>query len=266
MSVCENCGAPLDLSGDVAIRCPFCHVVNAPAPKLVEVPVPVQVVNKVVAVAASSPEAVELRCPHCRRKLVTVSAADVELNGCGACGGIWIDNAGAKRIVENPRDVFTELAQRCARNAKDRGKRGERPACAVCQADLDVVTAPKTSVMLDICREHGTWFDAFELSALVQQLLHPRPTTAAQSSRDAVCVGCHAVIARDHANISERGPKCDACWRTEQDGLAAKPQTPEALGTMRMAPPADSAGAVAAGASVVWTAGQIAVDVLGIFL
>ena len=243
VSVCENCGAQIDLSGAAAVRCGFCQAINAPGPKEVEVPVPVQVVNKVVQVMGSSPEAAELRCPHCRRKLVTVRVADVDLNGCGSCGGIWVDNAGAQHVVAKPQEVFAELAQRAARNAQHAGQRVTNPVCAVCPSQLDKVEATSWGIVLDICKEHGTWFDALELATLVHAINAPRAAPGGGRSANVACAGCGATIARANANISGSGPKCDACWRAEQDALASKPGNPEAIGVPRFSSPNDAAQA-----------------------
>ena len=77
MSQCDHCGAPLERDFERQATCAFCDRVNAPLQREVEVAVPVQVVQKVVQVvgaAANGPEAVELRCPHCRKRLVSVLA------------------------------------------------------------------------------------------------------------------------------------------------------------------------------------------------
>src|SRR5258708_3248540 len=186
---CQNCGAPIGAASDKPVACPFCHAVNEPPPKEVPVPVPVQVVNQVVQVMGSA-EAFELRCPHCRRKLATVRVSGVDLNGCGACGGIWIDNAGAQHVLAAPEEVFAELATRAARNAKHVGMRAPKPVCAACPSELDRVMAPNVAIELDVCAQHGTWFDAHELAQLVHALT--RPKTKPIPRRDATeCVGCH---------------------------------------------------------------------------
>src|SRR6476469_9495567 len=98
MAQCENCSAPLSFADEAPVRCTFCGVENHAPPKTIAVPVPVQVVHNVVHVAPGT-EARELRCPHCKKRLVGVRAEDVELHGCGGCGGIWIDNASSQRVV-----------------------------------------------------------------------------------------------------------------------------------------------------------------------
>lgn len=218
MSHCEHCGAPLERDFTSQATCEFCGRVNAPLQREVEVPVPVQVVQKVVQVVGGVPAAEdkELRCPHCRKRLVSVIAKEVELAGCGGCGGIWIDNASARQVLERPESIFAELARRAGDNARNRGVRGQSPGCPVCTAVLD--RAVMKGIELDVCDEHGTWFDPFELGVLVDALngkardpdFHPGDT------RKIRCASCKQPITADRANITGDGLTCEACWRSLQ--------------------------------------------------
>lgn len=212
MASCSNCGAPLSFTGATA-TCGFCDVVNQAPPKEVQVAVPVQVIHQTVHVAADDANAAILVCPHCRRRLATVRVRDVDLHGCGACGGIWVDNASAQNLVKAPDTVFEDLATRCAAGARNRTKRATAPVCAKCRIPLD--QAKNGQLELDVCHLHGTWFDAFELAALIRSLLAKnKPQTAAP---DAVaCVGCGTKIPRATSNITGRGPMCEPCWRAEE--------------------------------------------------
>jgi Zn-finger nucleic acid-binding protein len=221
MRTCSNCGAPLAGAPDARVVCAFCHREDAPAPKEVPVPVPVQVVNTVVQVVGSPSEApVELRCPHCRTRLVTVRASDVDLSGCGRCGGIWVDNASARRVLATPDRIFGELADRAGQNARGSTPRAERPTCPSCPAVLDKVSAH--GIELDVCAEHGTWFDRFELSRLTATLRGEAvPGVRARPDALVRCAGCGATLRADQANLGDQGLACDACWRKRQAALAA---------------------------------------------
>jgi Zn-finger nucleic acid-binding protein len=216
MSQCEHCGAPLQRNFESQATCEFCDRVNAPLQRQVEVPVPVQIVQKVVhVVGAGSPEALELRCPHCRKRLVSVVAKGVELAGCGGCGGIWIDNQSARQVLSTPDAVFADLARRAGGNARDRGPRGSRASCPVCTAVLDRVVTK--GIELDVCSEHGTWFDPFELSVLVDTLGGRTPSRMPLGDTRAIhCATCRTEIRADRANITEDGLCCEACWRAQQ--------------------------------------------------
>lgn len=214
MAQCSNCGAPITLSADAPTICQYCGSSNDPPPREVEVPVPVQVVQNVVEDAAGAPS--ELRCPHCHKKLVGVVAKGVELDGCAGCGGIWVNNTSARSVLAKPQEIFAELAKRAGDNARNRSVRAKNPGCPVCTAVLDHVKTH--GIGLDVCADHGTWFDAFELGQLLYVLTHGAIGEAPPPDvRRVRCVGCHALIPQDHTNVGPHGILCDRCWRSLQD-------------------------------------------------
>jgi Zn-finger nucleic acid-binding protein len=217
MSSCQYCGAPLERSFDVTTNCKFCGRANEPLPR--EVAVPVQVVHNVVQVVGGTALAAaerEPRCPHCRKRLVGVVAKEVELSGCGGCGGIWIDNESARRVLARPEEVFADLARRAGSNATHRGVKNPNPSCPMCSAVLD--RAVTHGIELDVCVDHGTWFDAFELTCLVDAL-GGRPSKKEfrpGDTRAIVCSKCRIELTADRANVTEEGLLCEACWRALQ--------------------------------------------------
>lgn len=222
MATCHHCGALL-ASASFPETCRFCDAVNQAPPREVTVPVPVQVINNVVQVTDAGVAARhERKCPHCRRRLDTVRVEGVELSGCGRCGGIWLDNESARMLVARPQRTVADLANRASANASKALKpREANPACPVCGATLERVR--RFDLDLDLCNEHGTWFDSYELQTLTHKLLS---VTAAnleaartQNSATTTCVGCKAEVARAQANIGAEGPVCDACWRLHQEAL-----------------------------------------------
>jgi Zn-finger nucleic acid-binding protein len=217
MTNCRNCGGPISGAGSQPVVCGYCGTVNDPPPK--QVPVPVQVVHNVVQVVGEA-QALEQRCPHCRKRLVTVHALDVELHGCGTCGGIWIDNESARKVLKSPEAIFAELAQRAGTNAKKRDRAGAAATCAACPALLDGVTTH--GIALDVCSEHGTWFDAYELTQLVRTLRGEATSSPALgSSRVVECQICGGVLQSDRANLTDEGLACENCWRNRQAAVFA---------------------------------------------
>ncbi len=216
---CVSCGANIELFRDAATTCRFCGSVNNPLPTEVDVPVPVQIVHNVVQVVDGK-GVVESRCPHCRKRLVGVDVDGVHLQGCARCGGVWVDNKSALRILGAPRRIFIELATRAAKNAQVAATRAAQPLCAVCPAVLDRTIIHR--ITLDICSDHGTWFDAHELSALTRVLLGEATPALAASPKTVVCAGCSATIPTASANITGDGMQCDSCWRRQQSTQIAQ--------------------------------------------
>lgn len=219
MIKCQNCGAPQGAGSEGAFVCKFCNIQNAAPPDEIQIAVPVQVVHQTVQVVGAPGASVrELRCPHCNKRLVTANVADVALNGCADCGGIWIDNVSARQLFVSPQRVFMELATRAGTNARKKHPMREiRPLCPTCQDPLEQRQFHRIS--LDVCNEHGTWFDAFELAHVVERL--QKPASAAEEKKPAKvsCVKCTMPMESAEANISDQGAMCDACWRMRQQQL-----------------------------------------------
>ena len=209
---CQYCGAPIERSTSSPSTCPFCNRVNDPLPTRVEVPVPIEVVQNIVQVTSPASAPHELRCPQCRKRLFTATVKDVELSACSGCGGIWVGNASARRVLSQPEEIFVEMATRAGNNATARATRAEDRICPECPAVLDKTRTH--GVELDLCQEHGTWFDAYELATLVRILRGEQTATA--PAKTIRCARCHQTIAADHANVTDVGLQCDACWRNEQ--------------------------------------------------
>jgi Zn-finger nucleic acid-binding protein len=191
--------------------CPFCKMENAPPPAVVEVPVPVQLVQNVVKVDPKTDKPKELRCPHCGKRLFGVKVQEVELAGCGGCGGIWVDNASSRSVLAKPQKIFADMAERAAENARGRFVRSERPTCPECPAILDHVDAH--GIELDVCTDHGTWFDAHELDRLINTLRGDVVQVQAPANATmTTCTRCRVALPVDRTNITDDGLMCDTCF------------------------------------------------------
>jgi Zn-finger nucleic acid-binding protein len=97
------------------------------------------------------------------------------LHGCGACGGIWLDNSSARRALETFDRKVSELSTRASSHATSQPAVDTRVSCPLCGKPMPRVRVAKTTIDLDTCNAHGTWFDRGELAAVLDAL-RPRPT------------------------------------------------------------------------------------------
>jgi len=178
---CSKCGAPVlhDQPGQ-AVACTFCGtMVTRPAQKVVE-----RVIERVVVAATAPADARPARpgeammCPRCRLPLFRGEDGKVVLHGCGRCGGIWLDNASGKEVVERAQQSTIQLVERAGARAKVDAERQPPVACPVCAGSCARLLLAKGDAVVDVCSEHGTWFDRYEL-ALVAHAYVPRPPTPA---------------------------------------------------------------------------------------
>ena len=109
-------------------------------------------------------------CPTCDQPLCHGSLGESTLHQCEKCFGFWVDRATFERICRHAENQtvapgVTDLAKAPAAGpAKIRYVR-----CPECRAFMNRINFAECSgVVVDVCREHGTWFDAQELHRIVQ--------------------------------------------------------------------------------------------------
>lgn len=115
-------------------------------------------------------------CPACRAPLQRASSR-WEVLACLACGGVWTDVAAARRITSTVDRELVAIAKSAATRAKETDSTYERISdvetklgrkCPVCAATLTCVRSGH--VPIDVCAQHGTWFDKDELGRLSRNL------------------------------------------------------------------------------------------------
>ncbi|MCK6588608.1 MAG: zf-TFIIB domain-containing protein [Polyangiaceae bacterium] len=109
-------------------------------------------------------------CPRCREPLYIGLASSVTLHGCGRCGGVWLGSACARRIAEALPGDAIELAGRVSKNAKGEIQTHAPVACPICASPMTRTRAAAAGVELDVCGQHGTWYDRNELEQIAAAL------------------------------------------------------------------------------------------------
>jgi Zn-finger nucleic acid-binding protein len=165
--MCASCGGPLPAaSADVPTPCPFCGVVSAPPPRVVEKVVDRVVERVVVRDGAGNPAA--LPCLRCGQPLVDVVSGQSRVSQCRACGGVWVPVEAVDQLRRASDDDLRRAVAAGEIFALARPPRGPL-ACPVCAAPLECVPLQDTVHDVDVCRMHGTWFDRTELLAFIER-------------------------------------------------------------------------------------------------
>jgi Zn-finger nucleic acid-binding protein len=109
------------------------------------------------------------KCPRCRVELgqVTIGAADFQ--DCPRCAGLWLDKESFDRVC-------AEREQQAAVLDFGAGAIQSVPAakisyipCPDCGELMNRTNFARYSgVIVDVCKPHGTWFDADELRQVVE--------------------------------------------------------------------------------------------------
>jgi Zn-finger nucleic acid-binding protein len=155
--VCEHCGARL-----AVIACPscfgmmfretkFCPHCGAPA---------VEWQRGEVALA----------CPACGGELLQGGVGPHLLWECGKCFGLWLDNTTFEQVCRAAEQQAAALPEAHLGQpyVKNLGPVRYR-RCPVCQELMNRVNFARCSgVVVDVCGQHGTWFDRNELQQIVE--------------------------------------------------------------------------------------------------
>lgn len=114
-------------------------------------------------------------CPRCKLGLFVAQTANVSVYACGQCGGCWLDQADASRMVHSICDHALQLADSAAGHAKAKVDTApEGIPCPVCQQGLARTRIETAWLDIDVCAHHGTWFDKGELQKVARALQTPQ--------------------------------------------------------------------------------------------
>jgi Zn-finger nucleic acid-binding protein len=124
------------------------------------------------AVAAVKERSAQFRCPRCEIELDLISIGGYALNACSRCGGIWAGKSSFQSLCtrEEAQEAvfgFQPEPSKTAAVSKERPQRTYVP-CPECGKLMNRQNFSRCSgVVLDWCRNHGTWLDRGELQQIV---------------------------------------------------------------------------------------------------
>jgi Zn-finger nucleic acid-binding protein len=170
-AACRYCGADFTLrEQDLDAVCPRCQArVSGRASYCHSCGTPVQMRTAV--------SATELPCPGCTggRKLVRrqLGETDAALFECEVCGGIWVEKEVFEVLADRARtNTLPDLSLRPAAGTPGTAAPAQGPfyrSCAQCGARMNRHNwGQKSGVIVDVCKNHGVWFDLDELDRLLR--------------------------------------------------------------------------------------------------
>jgi len=124
--------------------------------------------------AAAVPEvkdAKDRKCPRCKNEMILVTIGSTAVLECERCLGLWLDVSSFEKICadrEQQSAVLGFASQAPATAAHETSKVNYVP-CPDCSQLMNRMNFARCSgVIVDICKQHGTWFDRDELSRIVE--------------------------------------------------------------------------------------------------
>ena len=159
-SCCEHCGARL-----ATVACPSCFGLIFQGAKFCS-----HCGAKVdrTEVDPDSPE----KCPRCRIDMEAVLVGKTHLRECPKCEGLWANADALQQICADREEQSAVLGMPTLTQAGspvDIEANIRYLPCPICSKLMNRVNfAHCSGVVVDVCREHGTWFDRDELRRIVE--------------------------------------------------------------------------------------------------
>ncbi len=107
-------------------------------------------------------------CPACRNAMITLELAEVEIDHCVDCGGIWLDAGELELLMDDPAKASELL--KSFQNADASIEKPRR--CPICDKKMAkiIVGSDSPVLLIDKCRRgHGLWFDQGELQDVLRR-------------------------------------------------------------------------------------------------
>ena len=106
-------------------------------------------------------------CPRCGQDLAARHYGDLDVDECDGCGGLQVTPQMMDRIVAT-RDTPTDLRLALPQRPAVAEQRVTYLRCPGCGKSMNRRNFGRISgVLVDVCREHGVWFDSGELSEVL---------------------------------------------------------------------------------------------------
>jgi Zn-finger nucleic acid-binding protein len=183
---CNFCGADFTLhERDLNTVCPTCMARISDRAKFCHH------CGTRVAAESVAGEETQLACPACGEShfLSGRRVAEVPVLECGRCAGLWLGNDAFKQVSDRAAEGVVDVAEHFpprqaapAGAAIAVGQSQRYRKCPMCGQIMHRRNyARRSGVIVDVCREHGVWFDADELPRIIAWI---RQGGLARSSRE----------------------------------------------------------------------------------
>jgi Zn-finger nucleic acid-binding protein len=111
------------------------------------------------------------KCPRCRIELQVVTIGDSKVLECSKCLGLWLTTKSFERICADKEQQSAVLGS-ASLEGVDRSVQQTKVnyvPCPECSQLMNRANFARCSgVIIDLCKQHGIWFDRNELSRIVE--------------------------------------------------------------------------------------------------
>lgn len=111
-------------------------------------------------------------CPRCKKPMEVVEVGNVKVNECFKCEGMWVDAATLEQLCADREKQSAVLGMPTYQPTPaviNMEENFHYVPCPVCHTLMNRVNFARCSgVVVDVCKQHGTWFDRDELRRIVE--------------------------------------------------------------------------------------------------
>ncbi|MEE4273946.1 MAG: zf-TFIIB domain-containing protein [Thermoanaerobaculales bacterium] len=114
-----------------------------------------------------------MQCPKCESELQSNVIADIEVEECPSCKGIWFDKDELRRVKDKADADLNWMDFEIWRHP-ELFEVSEKPSpCPACGSEFVAIDYGQTGVEIDFCPScRGVWLDAGEMEKIVAALSH----------------------------------------------------------------------------------------------
>ena len=149
-----------------------------------------------------------MKCPRCQSNLAPGRADTLTAHGCPRCAGVWLGKTALAVLVNGLNDdALAAFRKYSAQSRKQVDESVDNLACPRCQGVMTRQRVDFAWLDVDVCAEHGTWFDRGEIERISEAV--NRPETADWRSQPPLAAGAKPAAGADP----------DAAYRRVQETL-----------------------------------------------
>ena len=107
-------------------------------------------------------------CPVCKNAMITLELADVEIDYCTDCSGIWLD-AGELELLLGEQGKSKQLLESFKIDSKSPERARKCPICDKKMLKI-IIGSTEPALLIDKCQKgDGLWFDKGELQDIMDR-------------------------------------------------------------------------------------------------
>jgi Zn-finger nucleic acid-binding protein len=164
-------------------------------------------------VAAIGSELADRPCPRCSHGLHARRVDDLVIDECAQCLGVFLDHIAIKRVILDRAQTRAEALLGALPRVEIRALTASADKmylpCPVCHVVMNRrLFATGSGVIIDVCRSHGSFFDAGELPQIIEFVMAGGLEKAQKRSFERMREEAHRELAnaRDAARQAARVP------------------------------------------------------------